>query len=456
MSQTMTEPGPGPSVTRSHGGLTAGRAAVVVGLAAAGISLGRLWLGNSAALTEVVWAEDGVFPLCVEKAGFFTCLVDPFAGYLLVLPRLIAGFVALLPVASWALATNLIAAGLAGLAGGFGFHLARRFGLGWVSSVVIGLLPVLAPVVGLEAINALGSSYMLLLYISTLVLVLPRRDADGAVIATRWPGIVGIAALLLLTALTIPTAGVFWALLLVQALRRAIPWRAAGIWAGAILLGLIAQWYTADNATKPRVIAVSRESFDGWLTSLPDTILTYWPGLRLGSYDFFGVFPVSALSWTGTLVAVALVVGGIVLLLRGGDVRVAIGLLLLTGVVVGAVPTIIGGSNNRYFVVPLLLWGAAAMVALDGVIRRSRPWVVALVAALVLVLWWPMMPASWFRTMPAPPWSEEVARVEARCEADPGLTERIIFSPYWPPNWGDALSEPTHPDLPCLVVWKWS
>ncbi len=436
--------------------LPAGLAAALVGVAAALISLGRLWLGNSAALTEVVWAEDGVFPLCVEKAGFLTCLVDPFAGYLLVLPRLIAGFVALLPVSSWALATNLMAAGLAGLAAGFGFHLARRFGLGWVSSLVIGLLPVLAPVVGLEAINALGSSYMLLLYVSALVLVLPRRDDEGLVIVARWPGIVGIAALLLLTALTIPTAGVFWGLLLVQALRRVVPWRTTAIWAGAILLGLLAQWYTAANAAKPRVIAISRESFDGWLASLPDTLLTYWPGMRLGAYDFFGVFPVSPLSWTGTLVALALVVGGIVLVVRGGDRRVAAGLLLLTGVVVGAVPTIIGGSNNRYFVVPLLLWGAAVMIGLDGVIRRTRSWIVGLVAVIVLVIWWPMMPASSFRTTPAPPWSAEVARVVASCAADPGLTERIIFSPFWPPNWGDALSEPTHPNLPCVVVWTWS
>ena len=133
----------------------------------------------------------------------------------------------------------------------------------------------------------------------------------------------------------------------------------------------------------------------------------------------------------------------------------AVGLLLLTGVVVGAVPTIIGGANNRYFVVPLLLWGAATMVALDPIVRRARWWVVALVIAVVAVIWSPMFPASWFRTMPAPPWTAEVERVVASCTADPGKSERIIFSPYWPPNWGDALAEPTHPDLPCLVAWKW-
>ena len=424
--------------------------AVGVGLLAGLVSLLRLWLGNRDALTEVIWAEDGVFPLCIEKADFWTCLTDPFAGYLLVLPRLLAGVVAVIPIEQWALATNLLAAGLAALVAGLSFAIMRRFGMGWVSSIIIGLLPVIAPVVGLEAVNALGSTYMLLLYLSALALAFPLRSDT-----MRWPSTVAIAVLLLLTALTIPTAGVFLALVLVQGVRRAVPWRAAIVWIAVLLLGLAAQWWTASNAAKPRVVEVSRESFDGWVASVPDTILTYWPGLRLTSYDFAGVFPVSPLSITGAVVAAAIVIGGVLLVVRGGDERVGVGLLLLTGIVVGAVPTLIGGPNNRYFVVPVLLWGAAALVSLDSVIRRSRPWVVGLIIVAVAAVWWPSFAASWFRTMPAPPWSAEVARVEASCQADPAKQERIIFSPYWPPNWGDALAEPTHPDLPCLVVWTW-
>jgi len=426
-------------------------AGLVVGVVAAGISLLRLWLGNHDALTQVVWAEDGIFPLCVEKAGFWTCLTDPFAGYLLALPRLVAGPVAWLPPESWALATNLIAAALAGIVAGLAFAIVRRFGLGWVSSIVIGLLPVIVPVVGFEAINAIGSSYMLLLYLATLALAFPLRHET-----IRWPSTIGVAALLLLTTLTIPTAGVFLALIAVQFVRRAIPWLAAAIWSAVILLGLLAQWVTAANAEKPRVITVTRESFEGWVNGVPDTILTFWPGLRLGPYDFFGVFPVTPLSITGAVVALAIAAGGVVLIVRGGDERVGIGLLLLTGIIVGAVPAIIGENSNRYFVVPLLLWAAAAMVSVDSLIRRSRWWMVTIAGAIVLAVWWPSIPASWFRTMPAPPWQEEVLRVENACRADPGRTERIIFSPYWPPNWGDGLAEPTHPDLPCVVVWGWS
>jgi len=103
----------------------------------------------------------------------------------------------------------------------------------------------------------------------------------------------------------------------------------------------------------------------------------------------------------------------------------------------------------------VVLWGAAALIALDPVIRRTRWWIVALVSALVLVIWWPAMPASWFRSTPAPPWTQEVERVKAFCIQDPAITERPQFTPYWPPNWGDGLNEPTHPNLACTTVFRW-
>jgi hypothetical protein len=423
---------------------------VALGALAAVISLGRLWLGNHSALTEVVWAEDGLFPLCVDKAGFLACLTDPFAGYLLFVPRVVAGVVALLPVESWALATNLFAALIAGLVCGASFAIMRRFGLGWVSSIIVGLLPVVAPVVGLEAINALGSTYMLLLYVSVIVLAFPVRDRYE-----RWLPTIVVALILLVTTLTIPTGGVLAALVLVQAIRRSIPWRAAGMWIVVVGVGLVAQWLTAMSATKPRIYQTSTETFTGWVKAVPDTLLTYWPGLHLSDYTLGEVFTITPLAITGWIVVIGIVAGGVILIVRGGDERVGIGLLLLSGIVVGAVPAIIGGTNNRYFVVPLLLWGAALAVGLDQTIRHARPWVVAAVIVVILAVWWPLIPASTFRTTPAPPWSGEVARVKAHCKADPTANERVIVSPYWPPNWGDALAEPTHPDVKCLVVWKW-
>ena len=156
-------------------GKTDAAAPVLVGIAVGLISLGRLWLGNHDALLDVVWAEDGVFPLCIVKAGFPSCVVDPFAGYLLVLPRLLAGVVVLFPAASWGLVTNLLAALVVGIVGALAFTIARRAGMASTAALGIGLIPVALPIVGLEAINALGSTYMLLLYLLVIVLALPGR-----------------------------------------------------------------------------------------------------------------------------------------------------------------------------------------------------------------------------------------------------------------------------------------
>lgn len=423
---------------------------VVVGIMAAVLSLGRLWLANHSALTEVVWAEDGVFPLCIEKAGFLTCLADPFAGYLLVLPRLLAGLVALFPVAQWALVTNVLAALIAGLAAAGAFAVMRRFGAGRIVSVLIALLPVIAPIVGLEALNALGSTYMLLLYLATLIVAFPSRGLYAG-----WPMLILVGLLLLLTALTIPLAGVLLLIIVVQAFRRAISLRASFIWIGAIVLGLIAQVITAAGAEKPREIVVGADTLKSWVAAVPDSVLTYWPGLHVGDFTLFEVFPLTAVGITGWLVILAIAIVGVVSWIRGGDRRVGIAALLLSGLAYGFVPSVIGWANNRYFVVPCLLWAAALLLALDPWIRRTRAWVLGLIAVIIVVIWWPLIPASWFRATPAPSWSSEVARVEASCKVDPGKSERIIFSPYWPPNWGDALSEPTHPNIPCLVVWKW-
>jgi hypothetical protein len=437
--------------TKTHRGSRLLVGAIIIGLIAAGVALLRLWLGNHETITQVVWAEDGLFPLCIQKAGFFKCLVDPFAGYLLFLPRLIAGVVQLFPESAWPLVTNLLASAIAGIVSGLAFVIMRRFGTSLIVSGVVGLLPVLAPIVGLEAINALGSIYMLLIFLSTLAIAFP-----SPALSRHWLPIMLVALLLLLTSLTIPLTVILLGLIAVQAIRRVITVRAAVIWVVAVGLGLIAQAVTAITAASPRKMSVSWESVDSWTHGTTQGILTYWPGLTSDDVSVFGMTTVSPSPLTGTLVVLALGVLGIALLVRGGDRRVGIALLLLSGLAYGALPTIIGWASNRYFVIPALLWGSALLVALDPWIRRTRAWVLALIAVVIAVIWWPMFAASPYRSTPAPRWSDEVARIEYKCNTDPSLMERPIFTPFWPPNWGDGLTEPTHPDITCFVGRKWS
>ena len=432
-------------VTRTHVGVVA----AVVGLVAGLISLGRLWLFDRSAPAEVLWAEDGLFPLCIHKADFLTCLTDPFAGYFLFLPRVVAWPISWLPWEWWALATNLAAAAIAGVVGALAVLILRRFGLHWFVVIVVALLPVIAPVTGLEAINAVGSSYMLLLFLATLLVALPPSGG-----LSRLTIALG-AALMLVTALTIPSAVVLLILIGIMLVRRALAVRVGLVWAIALVLGLVVQAIVALGAEARRPISLGAETLTLWADSIPISTFTYWPGLSLGEYTFFSNFTLSPIGITGWLMAAGLLIGGLLLVVRSQGRLLAVGILLLGGLGFGFIPSAIGYANNRYFVVPLLLWGAALLVTLDPVIARTRPWVIALVGVVVIVLWSPAFAASAFRATPAPPWSDEVARVEAACKADPEFIDRPIFTPFWPPNWGDGLTEPTHPNLPCLVVWRW-
>ena len=425
--------------------------AVALGLVAAAISLLRLWMANSRAISESLWAEDGLFPLCIRKADFVTCLVDPFAGYLLFLPRVLAWPVAASPWESWALVANLVAAMLVGLIAALVFVTVRGAGLSLFVVVVVALLPVVSPIVGLEALNSIGSSYMLLLFASTLaVLLRPQRNLT-------WTWV--ITLVLLIAGLTIPSAVVLFVLVVVQLWRRAITRFTGMLWLATLVAGLIPQAIVALTATTQRPIKFTSQSLNDWANSVPTSVLTMWPGLSLGEYSFFTNFSLSPLWITGWLFVFGLAFLGSWQMWRGWRISsgnaAAIGALLLSGLAFGIIPSVIGYTNNRYFVVPVLLWAAALMVALDPVIRRSRRGVVALVTGLVVLIWIPAFPASEYRSTPAPAWSEEVARVEAKCLSDPAFVDRLIFSPFWPPNWGDGLDEPTHPNLPCTTVYRW-
>ena len=418
---------------------------MLVGLVSAGISVGRIWLANPDALTQVLWAEDGLFPLCVRKVGFVSCLFDPFAGYSIFVPRVLAGITSVFPPTSWPIVVDVLGALLAGVTGLLGFWWLRRYGLGVVSSVVVALLPVLAPIVGMEAVNVIASVYMPMLFLAAIFLALPLDRYPV------WP----VAVFFLLTALTIPSMGILLALLLFQALVRQIRWRDALILFLASGIGLAVQWVVSHTATKPRVLETSWDTLRSWVDSVPTAILTFWPGLNVGEVTVFTNYVSKPSPVTGWVVVGLLVALGIVLLFRRDPRRRDVGLLLLAGAALGAFPSIIGYANNRYFVVPCLLWAAALLVWLDPFIRRTRWWVLALVVVVIGVIWAPAMPASQWRTTPAPSWPSEVERVVAHCKTDPGLSERPVFTPFWPPNWGDALAEPSHPSTPCVIAWKW-
>ncbi|MDE0974194.1 MAG: hypothetical protein OSA11_03755 [Candidatus Nanopelagicales bacterium] len=418
-----------------------GLVAVFVGIFGAVISALRLWLGNSDSLTQLLWAEDGVFPLCIHKAEFISCVVDPFAGYLLVAPRMLAGIVSFFPLSDWAVVANVVAAAVAGVITGLAYLILRRGGMGQVVSVLGGLIPVMIPIVGYEAVQSLGNVYQWLLYVSVLAVVFSSA-------LNRWV----VFALLLLTTLTMPTTVLLLPLVVLWWLRKSISLSTLITWSGALLGGGLAQFLVASNATKPRAVELAPDGVSTWANSLLPAFMTNVPGFISDGSD-----PTRE-QWPWAWLILAALVGlGVFLVVRGWPAgnSATMGALVLTGVVLSAFPTIFDGPGNRYFVVPVMLLTLAVLVSLNELLFSSTWWVGGIVVLVVLGLWLPQLPAGAFRSTPAPAWSDEVARVSAACKADPKLSERIIFTPFWPPDWGDALSEPTHPNVDCFVVWKW-
>ncbi len=170
---------------------------MIIGISAAVLGLLRLTLGNQSTLTEVLWAEDGLFPLCVRAFDPISCTVEPFARYLLFVPRVGAILLALLPLSLWPLGAVLIATFMTSLLSGPIYSALKALGLSTFGSSTVALAYVLLPITGLEAIAVVGSRYLpLLIANAVLVVAVPRP--------LRWPPAVPL--LLLSTALTMPTA----------------------------------------------------------------------------------------------------------------------------------------------------------------------------------------------------------------------------------------------------------
>jgi uncharacterized membrane protein YhhN len=154
-----------------------------------------------------------------------------------------------------------------------------------------------------------------------------------------------------------------------------------------------------------------------------------------------------------------LAVGILLLLPRSTPARQGAGILIVLGVLLGAIPSVSGYVSNRYFVVPVVLWLSAGLLLLDDYLRvreRARSTVInglvmAAVAALLAVLWWPSLPASELRAKGTPVWSVMLQDFRNACPGNPDLGVLFRFTPFDWPQGGD-LTEPMTPIATCGVL----
>ena len=417
--------------------------AIAAGVVSGVLSVGRLLLGNSAALETIVWAEDGLFALCVRSHGVASCTVEPYAGYLLALPRIIAWPVSLFPFDLWPLVTNLAAAVLAAVMAVLVVVVLRSAGIGSVASGFSAVLPVLVPIAGFEAINVYSSGQWLLLYVAVLALSFPSK---GRYRTSAY------AVGALITGLTMPTGFVLFGLLGVQALRKGIPWRGALVTAGSLAIGLTAQMWSALMAEVPRAVDPSADSLLAWVQSLPGALMTLIPGQA--SLTASGTVSSTAdgpWGWVGlAFVVVTMVLGGY-LLTRRDATAVGLGLVVLAALALGALPAVAGYANNRYFVIPIVLWIAALVIAFDHWSGWRPNAMVALAAVALTALWIPSLAPSPLRSTAVPEWPAMLAQARALCVEYPDGTATLTFTPGWP--FSDAVFPgPTSNVVPCSLL----
>ena len=427
----------------SGGRVSAVSAGLIVALVGAGASLGRLLLGTSNSVGELVWAEDGLFPLCVRKAGLAECFADPFAGYLLGAPRLLAGITAAAPLETWGWVSNVVAAVAWGLLSGItaGWLVARGFGVYMASG--IGLLPVVIPLAGLEAANSVGSVYMPLLYSATAILAVGWDSRSATWVA---------ALIVMLAALTIPTAIILAVPLAVSLAAGRVPRHSALLVAGALAVGSIVQMTVVLTAPSARNLALTPEAIGAWLTDLPTAVVTLWPGLAFGQTTIFGFFSLPVVTWTGAALAIGILLAGARWALNRHAGASLAGLLLICGLAYSFVPTATGYASNRYFVLTVLGVAAAGLLLLSRAFTGKSKWGFAGVIIIFALAWAPAFPASEWRATATPEWRSTIDRVSAECSGDPTAPARLEFSPNWPQEGVTELQPPTNQFAPCSAL----
>jgi len=412
---------------------------LVVGILSAAISLGRLSITDREVLSELVWAEDGLFPLCVTNYGYWDCLWEPYAGYQLFLSRTLAVPVAYTPLDSWPLATNLVAAVSYGAMSVITYWLLRRIPLPAWAAAFAALVPVLLPIVGLEAINTAGSLYMVLLVAAAI--------AASVNFQPPLPGWV-IPILFLVTALTIPIALVLVLPLVLRYLRKTISLEQLLPALIALVVGSVFQFAVIISAAGQRPINVTSASFVGWIDGVASS-LAGLVGFRLE------LLPTGQMSWLGSdinqSIGLILIITALILpllMLRRPRLETP-ALLILTGLTMSAVPSILGPNNNRYYVTFSILLIIAALIALTRETSRRLQFVAASLSGMLLIAWISHLPASELRATPEPRWSFMLKEARDRCNAEPERVDVVLrFTPVWPPN-ENSLTQLNEPLIPC-------
>jgi len=417
---------------------------LIVFVLASLISIFRILVTNREAFSNLVWAEDGLFPLCIQAQGYWQCLIDPYEGYFLFLSRTLALPVSFFPQSMWPLVTNVVAAISFGFLGSMITWLLLRAQLSRAVAIGAGISAVMLPIVGLETINTAGSAYMLLLVVAAITVSFS--------FSPQLPSYV-TPIVLFATAITIPSAAVLiLPLMAALLLNREKQRKRTFLNIVSLGFGLVIQFLVMLSATDPRSIEITNDSLREWVQQFPKAILSLLPTAT--QLDGVGQLEVSFYSpnlWTGVVTIIVLTGFSLYLLSQKSSQLRGAGWLIVTGFLIGFIPAISNYPINRYFVVPIIALVIALFIWLGSVFTGKYSLVTMIAITLILLTWIPDFGASKIRTDASPFWNDMLLSLQEQCRQEPESTVSFVFSPNWP--FADAdFKGPTSNIVRCSVV----
>ena len=383
---------------------------------------------------DTIWAEDlGIYlPAALAHPWH---LLQSYAGYLQLVPRLIGQIAALLPIRYAAAGFAVSGAVVASACGLFAYYASA----GHVSSrwfrALLGVSVVLLPVAQLEAAdNGVDSFSYLLVALFWAALWRPRtRAGAGAAAVAAFAAAASSSVALLFAPLFVARA--------IVVPRRLREHAATAGWALGCLLqsAVILTSHMSRLVPHDPLLVVRYYAYEVLLPALGWHISWH---LR----DVAGRQGAAAL--TGGLIIVVL---GAAVVTQPGRCRVFVATAVATGLGLTAVTALSWGGAvqritvaaepaARYSTVPILLLDAALIVTADAYARRwwPRPRAVAAVAALAIVL-----AAGWATDFRYPAarvagrasaWELTASAWLRRCEHTPTARITVTFPDYWGPE----------------------
>jgi hypothetical protein len=388
-----------------------------------------------------LWAEDGaIFLSGALHNGFFSNLFETYAGYLVIVPRLVGAVGAAVPLKDAPAAMAIVSGLIVGVCGivvwvASGSMIRNPYLRG-----TLAVLTVLAPTASLESVDSGTYVLWFMLFASFWVLMWRPRTTTGAVLG---------GVFVLLTGLSSPEIWFFApvALLRLIALRD----RRDALVLGGWVVGAAAQIPAYAFSNEPQVKALWSHHI--WTALLQRVLDGAALGERLGGVGWDG------LGWGLLIFLLIFTVVGLALGLRRVEARArwlaGLGILIAVAMFCLSVyqravgpeiywpENIHFGDAGRYTIVPALLLVSIALAMLDQLLRRPRdeewltrlsPWLAGLTVAVLLIGLAFSFDVSESAVRGTPHWSEAIEAGAKECQATPGLTEVSI--PTSPPGFG--------------------